>query len=86
MGKTVANFDEWRKRPEGSGRSRPRTRNYDEVLKEGEEVRRLYPDYVYPANAYEFMAEADLAKGDKPAAAAMLTAYEKIGGHNPGRL
>jgi len=37
-------------------------------LKEGEEVRGLYPDYVYPANPYEFMAEADLAKGNKQAA------------------
>jgi tetratricopeptide (TPR) repeat protein len=46
----------------------------------------LYPDYVYPANPYEFMAEADLAKGDKPAAAAILTEYEKIGGHNPPAL
>jgi tetratricopeptide (TPR) repeat protein len=46
----------------------------------------LYPDYIYPANPYEFMAEADLAKGDKPAAAAILTAYEKIGGHNPPAL
>ncbi len=45
----------------------------------------MYPDYVYDANAYEFMAEADLAKGNKPAAAAMLTEYEKQGGRDPGR-
>jgi len=32
------------------------------------------------------MAQADMAKGDKPAAAAILTAYEKIGGHNPPAL
>ena len=37
----------------------------------------MYPQYVDDANAYEFMAEADLAKGDKPAAAAILTDYEK---------
>ena len=52
----------------------------------GEIVRSLYPDYVYPANPYEFMAQADVAKGDKPAAAAILTAYEKMGGHNPPAL
>ena len=46
----------------------------------------MYPEYIYPANAYEFMAQADMAKGDKPAAAAILTAYEKIGGHNPPAL
>jgi len=56
------------------------------VLKEGDEVRRFYPDYIYPANPYEFMAEADMAKGDKAAAAEILTAYEKIGGHNPPAL
>jgi tetratricopeptide (TPR) repeat protein len=61
-------------------------KKYDEVLKEGEEVRRLYPEYVYPANPYEFMAEADLAKGDKQAAAAVLTGYEKMGGRQPQAL
>ncbi len=30
----------------------------------------MYPEYVYDANAYEFLAEADLAKNDKKAAAA----------------
>ena len=39
-----------------------------------------------PRTPYEFMAEADLAKGDKAAAAAILTAYEKIGGRNPRAL
>jgi cellulose synthase operon protein C len=85
VGKTVANFDEWRvKLKDLAGQAK--NKNYDEVLKEGEVVRGLYPDYIYPANPYEFMAEADLAKGDKPAAAAILTAYEKIGGHNPPAL
>ena len=40
------------------------------MLKQGEEVRQLYPDYVYTANAYEFLAEAYLAKGNKKSAAA----------------
>jgi tetratricopeptide (TPR) repeat protein len=85
VGKTVANFDQWRaKLKDLAGQAK--NKNYDEVLKEGEEARRLYPDYIYPANPYEFMAEADIAKGDKPAAAAILTAYEKIGGHNPPAL
>ena len=85
VGKTVGNFDVWRaKLKDLAGQAK--NKNYDEVLKEGEEVRRLYPDYIYPANPYEFMANADIAKGDKPAAAAILTAYEKIGGHNPPAL
>src|SRR5580704_13540672 len=85
VGKTVANFDAWRaKLKDLAGQAK--NKNYDQVLKEGEEARRLYPDYIYPANPYEFMAEADFAKNDKAAAAAILTAYEKIGGHNPPAL
>jgi Tfp pilus assembly protein PilF len=85
VGKEVASFDHWR---EGVKLlvQLAKDKKYDEVLKQGEEVRRLYPEYVYPANAYEFMAEADLAKGDKQAAAAILTGYEKMGGRQPPAL
>ena len=85
VGKVVDNFDEWR----GALKQLvqlDKDKNYDEVLKQGEQVRRLYPQYVYDANAYEFIAEADLAKDDKKAAAAILTDYEKMGGRNPGAL
>jgi tetratricopeptide (TPR) repeat protein len=85
VGKTVANFDKWRASVKNLAQQ-AKNKNYDEVLKEGEEVRRLYPEYVYPANAYEFMAEADLAKGNKQAAATILTDYEKMGGRNPQAL
>jgi tetratricopeptide (TPR) repeat protein len=85
VGKTVANFDQWRAGVKDLV-AQAKNKNYDEVLKIGEQVRRLYPDYVYPANAYEFMAEADLAKGNKQAAVAVLTDYEKFGGHNPPAL
>jgi tetratricopeptide (TPR) repeat protein len=85
VGKTVANFDKWRASVKNLAQQ-AKNKNYDEVLKEGEEVRRLYPEYVYPANPYEFMAEADLAKGNKPAAVAILTDYEKMGGRNPQAL
>ncbi|HET6145750.1 MAG TPA: tetratricopeptide repeat protein [Candidatus Acidoferrales bacterium] len=85
VGKTVANFDAWREKLKDLV-TQAKNKNYDAVLKEGEEVRALYPDYVYPANSYEFMAQADIAKGDKPAAVAILTTYEKIGGHNPPAL
>ncbi len=85
VGETVKNFDTWRKEIKDLVQQ-AKSKNYDEVLKEGEEVRRMYPDYIYPANAYEFMAQADIAKGDKPAAVAILTSYEKMGGHNPPAL
>jgi len=85
VGKTVANFDKWRTGLKDLAQQ-AKNKNYDEVLKEGEEVRQLYPDYVYPANPYEFMAQADLAKGNKKAAIAILTDYEKMGGRNPQAL
>ena len=85
VGKTVANFDKWRTSIKDLTQQ-AKNKNYDEVLKEGEEVRQMYPDYVYPANAYEFMAQADLTKGNKPAAIAILTDYEKMGGRNPQAL
>ncbi len=85
VGKTVANFDKWRTSLKGLV-EQAKKKNYDEVLKEGEEVRQMYPAYVYPANPYEFMAEADLAKGNKQAAIAILTDYEKMGGRNPQAL
>ena len=53
------------------------------MIQQGEAVRRMYPEYIGDANPYEFLAAADLAKGDKKAAAAVLTDYEKIGGEDP---
>ncbi len=85
VGKTVANFDKWRTSVKDLAQQ-AKNKNYDEVLKEGEEVRQMYPDYVYPANPYEFMAQADLAKGNKPAAVAILTDFEKMGGRDPQAL
>jgi tetratricopeptide (TPR) repeat protein len=85
VGKVVDNFDQWRAALKQLVQL-DKDKKYDEVLKEGEEVRRLYPQYVYDANAYEFMADADLEKGDKKSAAAILSDYEKTGGRNPGAL
>jgi tetratricopeptide (TPR) repeat protein len=85
LGKTAVGFDEWRKNLKALAAS-AQEGNYDQVLKEGEEVRRMYPEYVEAANAYEFLAEAHLAKGNKPAAAVVLTAYEEAGGQSPSTL
>jgi tetratricopeptide (TPR) repeat protein len=85
LGKTAAGFDEWRKSLKALAAT-AKAAQYDEVLKEGEQVRRMYPEYVEDANAYEFLAEAHLAKGEKQAAAEVLTAYEKAGGHSPHAL
>jgi cellulose synthase operon protein C len=82
---TVSHFDEWRKRLTHLA-GLAQAKQYDEVIREGEAVIQLYPDYVYDANAYEFLAEADLARDDKPAAAKVLQAYVKQGGRRPETL
>jgi tetratricopeptide (TPR) repeat protein len=84
-GKTAANFEEWRKLLEHLA-AVAKQNQYDEVLREGEVVRSMYPEYIGDANAYEFIALADLAKGDKKGAATVLTLYEKVGGEDPGLL
>jgi len=85
VGKTAASFDEWRNRLKELAEL-AKDKNWDEVLKKGDEVRQMYPDYIEGANAYEFMAEAHIAKGDKKPAAQVLTEYEKIGGRSPAAL
>lgn len=84
-GQTAANFDAWHTKLKDLV-EQDKNHNYDEVIKEGKEVIGLYPDYVYDANAYEFVAAADLAKNNKKDAAAVLTDYEKLGGRAPGTL
>jgi cellulose synthase operon protein C len=81
-GKMAAGFDDWRKALEHVVQA-ANQKQYDGVIQEGENVRKMYPEYIGDANAYELIAEADLAKGDKKAAITVLTSYEKIGGEDP---
>jgi tetratricopeptide (TPR) repeat protein len=84
-GPIVTRFDEWRTGLQhlvelvNSGQP-------DAALQEGETVRRLYPEYVQDANAYEVLAEIEVARGDKSGAAAVLLDYRKFGGSNPAVL
>jgi len=85
IGKTAANFDEWRKALKELAAAAKDHHN-DSVIAQGQKVRDLYPDYIYDANAYEFLAQAYEANGNKIEAAATLTGYEKRGGHDPDTL
>ncbi len=85
LGAVPQNFDKWHDQLKQLAAD-SEAHNYDAVLKEGPEVVRLYPQYIYDANAYEFIAEADVAKGNKAAAAAELTDYERHGGRDPHTL
>ena len=82
---TVDNFDKWREALKSLAQA-AKGNNSDEVLQDGNAVVQMYPQYIYAANPYEFIAQADLAKDDKPAAAAILTEYEKQGGRDPETL
>jgi cellulose synthase operon protein C len=81
----IDNFDKWRESLKSLAQA-AKENNNDEILKNGPAVIQMYPEYIYTANAYEFIAQAALAKGDKGAAAATLTAYEKQGGRDPDTL
>lgn len=85
LGPTVANFEHWTERLKALAALAKEGR-HDEVIQQGDAVRRMYPEYVYAANPYEFLAQAHLAKGNKPAAAAVLKDYQNRGGRNPETL
>jgi cellulose synthase operon protein C len=84
-GKMAANLDAWRKAMVQMVQA-ANQKQYDAVIQQGDAVRRMYPEYIGDSSAYELVAVADLAKGDKKGAVAVLTDYEKTGGENPSIL
>lgn len=84
-GETVKNFEEWRKRMKGLSAAAKAGR-HDEVIKEGPAVAALYREAVEGESAYELIANAYLAKGDKQEARKQLAQYSSIGGRNPAIL
>ena len=82
---TVDQFDSWHKRLAQLAEAAQR-RQYDQVIGQGALVIRMYPDYVYDANAYELLAQAYLAQGNKTEAAKVLESYVKAGGRRPETL
>jgi tetratricopeptide (TPR) repeat protein len=80
-----AHFDEWRDKFRQLT-NEAQAKQYDDVIAHGAEVIHLYPDYVGNPNAYEFLAEAHLAKEDKSAAAKDLQAYVSARGWRPDTL
>jgi tetratricopeptide (TPR) repeat protein len=89
VGATVENFDTWREQLKalvGMSKSSEDDAGDGTVIKAAQAVIALYPEYVEDANAYEYLADAELTKGDKQAAEDALTAYEKEGGEDPATL
>ncbi|HSB13795.1 MAG TPA: tetratricopeptide repeat protein [Bryobacteraceae bacterium] len=81
-GKTVRGFDEWKTGLKAVAMLVKGGR-HDDAIREGLAIRDIYPDFVENGSVYELLAEAYLAKGDKPAAIAELSRYAKTGGRSP---
>jgi tetratricopeptide (TPR) repeat protein len=81
----AAHFDQWRDQLKLLV-SAAHEKQYDKVLRDAPAVLAMYPEYVDEANVYEFIADADKARGDSKAEAAILTAYEHQGGQMPEML
>lgn len=83
--KVVDNFDKWRAGIKELNEL-SKTKDWGAVIARGTPLRDLYPDYVEAGSVYEFLANADKEKGDKPAEIAELERYVKVGGRNPGTI
>jgi tetratricopeptide (TPR) repeat protein len=84
-GTTVASFDAWRAQLKALvGMSEKK--DEDGVIAAAAAVIKMYPEYVEDANAYEIVADAQLAKGNKQVAADALKLYELLGGEDPKTL
>jgi tetratricopeptide (TPR) repeat protein len=81
----VDNFDKWREGMK-TVNELMKTKDYGAAIKTATEVRDLYPDYVEAGNAYEALATAYEAKGEKDNAIAELDRYVCIGGRRPDTL
>ncbi len=81
----VAHFDDWKKALKQISDA-VKAKDWDAVIKEGTAIRDHYPDYVEDHSIYELLAEAYLAKDNKPAAIAELQRYMRKGGRNPDSL
>ena len=81
----VDHFDDWKKQMKNVV-SLSLKKDWDGVIEQGKVIRDYYPDYVEDHSVYEMLAQAYIAKGDKPAAIAQFRAYVKEGGRNPDAL
>jgi len=79
---TVGGFEDWKKRLRGLVEL-ARAGQHEAVIREGAAVRDVYPEYVEAGSAYELLAEAHLAQGNKAAAAAELARWADAGGREP---
>jgi len=84
-GKEAASFDQWREQLKALVAAAKRNDN-ETILKHGQDVIAMYPEYVGDANPYELIADAAKTKGDVKTEAVALTAYVHEGGQMPALL
>lgn len=87
VGGEVKNFDAWRaelKATVAAAQAQPP--DPARVIALGTQAITLCPDYIYDANAYGFVAQADLAQHDRAGAMRVLTQYQDEGGMDPASL
>jgi Tfp pilus assembly protein PilF len=82
----VENFDKWREQLKAMLESSKAPDFNGIALAKAPEIIKMYPEYVGDANAYEFLAKAQLAQKDDKGAAETLKAYVTEGGENPDAL
>jgi len=82
---TVDGFDDWRKKVLEIA-DFVKEKQWDKVISTGTPIRDIYKDYVEPGSVYEFLAQAYIAKNDKPNAIAELERYASAGGRTPSTL
>ena len=81
----VKSFDDWKSGMKAL-MEKVAAKDWDTVITIAPALRDQYPDYVEDHSAYEALAQAYLAKGNKQASIAELERYEKVGGRNPETL
>lgn len=85
FGPQVRAFEDWMSGLK-QARADLREKNYDDAIRKAQSIRDVFPEYVDDGSAYETLAEAYVAKGDKVAARKELERYADVGGRNPATL
>ena len=82
---TVDGYESWTKRIKSLNEN-VKNKDWSAVIKEGTEIRDIYPDYVEAGSVYEALAKAYEAGNDKTKAMEQLKRYAEVGGRNPDSL
>ncbi|HXR97527.1 MAG TPA: hypothetical protein VN709_06750 [Terriglobales bacterium] len=86
LGPVPGNFNQWRIQLKALAAAAEAKADAGEIIRLGEAVRALYPDYIYDANAYGFLAAAYAARNDTAHVISTLTDYQDRGGREPALL